>query len=84
MAKLLTTPTNKRFKHEIFFVYKMAFLSYKIEPILFLFITKEQMTTTHLLEWTTSIAGEDMEQEELSPSLLVGMQNATAIWKTFW
>jgi hypothetical protein len=42
------------------------------------------MTTTHLLEWTTSIAGEDMEQEELSPSLLVGMQNATAIWKTFW
>ena len=45
---------------------------------------KQQDTTTHLLEWPKSAtltapnAGEDVEQEELSHSLLVGMQNGTA------
>ena len=41
--------------------------------------------TTHLLEWptsgtvTTTKAGKDEEQQELSWELLVGMQNGIAI-----
>ena len=51
---------------------------------------KKIKTTIHLLEWlnsktqTTPNAGKNVEQKEISHTLLAGMQNSTPLGKTVW